>query len=608
MATNIQSTALDFNSIKDQLKTYFESQSEFADYDFEASGLSNILDVLAYNTHFNGLIANFALNESFLTTAQLRSSVLSLSQTLGYYPRSKTASIGLINASVTINTVPRPSSLTLPTGTKFSGTINDVTYTFQTIRDYTATDNGGTYQFADEAGNIEIEIHEGQEKTKTFIVDDTNYPVYVIPDVNMDTSTAIVRVYDRGSSNFTNYTSLLLAEEIKPSSAYYTLRESPNGFYEINFGDGSSTGIAPQLGQIIQVTYLSTNGDEANRTGNFTPIDNITVNNVDYSLNVTTSSISAGGDDAETIESIKSNAPLIYASQNRLVTAEDYIGLITSTYGSYFEDVNAWGGQDNSPRDFGNVYVSLKFKDSVPVSTQESVKSRIRDVLSASKSIMSIGTKFLEPDITFIELGTNFNFNPSLTNISAETMQSNIKTLMEDYFETNLNKFNKVFRRSLLLADIDDYSSAILNSRMEVKIQRRFTPSLGLSESYNIFFPVALSNPSSTEYIIQSENFTFNGQTAYIRNKLSTNILQIVSLDEIVLNSNCGSYDPGAGELNLQGVNVQSLIGGSNFIKVTALPSNQSTVRPLRNSILELDLDKSFARALIDYEEIRASL
>ena len=608
MATNIQSTALDFNSIKDQLKTYFESQSEFADYDFEASGLSNILDVLAYNTHFNGLIANFALNESFLTTAQLRSSVLSLSQTLGYYPRSKTASIGLINASVTINTVPRPSSLTLPTGTKFSGTINDVTYTFQTIRDYTATDNGGTYQFADEAGNIEIEIHEGQEKTKTFIVDDTNYPVYVIPDVNMDTSTAIVRVYDRGSSNFTNYTSLLLAEEIKPSSAYYTLRESPNGFYEINFGDGSSTGIAPQLGQIIQVTYLSTNGDEANRTGNFTPIDNITVNNVDYSLNVTTSSISAGGDDAETIESIKSNAPLIYASQNRLVTAEDYIGLITSTYGSYFEDVNAWGGQDNSPRDFGNVYVSLKFKDSVPVSTQESVKSRIRDVLSASKSIMSIGTKFIEPDITFMELGTNFNFNPSLTNISAETMQSNIKTLMEDYFETNLNKFNKVFRRSLLLADIDDYSSAILNSRMEVKIQRRFTPSLGLSESYDIFFPVALSNPSSTEYIIQSENFTFNGQTAYIRNKLSTSILQIVSLDEIVLNSNCGSYDPGAGELNLQGVNVQSLIGGSNFIKVTALPSNQSTVRPLRNSILELDLDKSFARALIDYEEIRASL
>ena len=608
MATNIQSTALDFNSIKDQLKTYFESQSEFADYDFEASGLSNILDVLAYNTHFNGLIANFALNESFLTTAQLRSSVLSLSQTLGYYPRSKTASIGLINASVTINTVPRPSSLTLPTGTKFSGTINDVTYTFQTIRDYTATDNGGTYQFADEAGNIEIEIHEGQEKTKTFIVDDTNYPVYVIPDVNMDTSTAIVRVYDRGSSNFTNYTSLLLAEEIKPSSAYYTLRESPNGFYEINFGDGSSTGIAPQLGQIIQVTYLSTNGDEANRTGNFTPIDNITVNNVDYSLNVTTSSISAGGDDAETIESIKSNAPLIYASQNRLVTAEDYIGLITSTYGSYFEDVNAWGGQDNSPRDFGNVYVSLKFKDSVPVSTQESVKSRIRDVLSASKSIMSIGTKFIEPDITFMELGTNFNFNPSLTNISAETMQSNIKTLMEDYFETNLNKFNKVFRRSLLLADIDDYSSAILNSRMEVKIQRRFTPSLGLSQSYDIFFPVALSNPSSTEYIIQSENFTFNGQTAYIRNKLSTSILQIVSLDEIVLNSNCGSYDPGAGELNLQGVNVQSLIGGSNFIKVTALPSNQSTVRPLRNSILELDLDKSFARALIDYEEIRASL
>ena len=608
MATNIQSTALDFDSIKDQLKTYFESQSEFADYDFEASGLSNILDVLAYNTHFNGLIANFALNESFLTTAQLRSSVLSLSQTLGYYPRSKSASVGLINVSVVVNAAPRPSSLTLPAGTKFSGTINDVTYTFQTIRDYTATDNGGTYQFTDEAGNLEIEIYEGQEKTKTFIVDDTNYPVYVIPDVNMDTSTAIVRVYDRGSSNFTNYTSLLLAEEIKPSSAYYTLREAPNGFYEINFGYGSSTGIAPQLGQIIQVTYLSTNGAEANRTGNFTPVDNITVNNVDYSLNVVTSSISAGGDEAETIESIKANAPLIYASQNRLVTAEDYVGLINSTYGAYFDDVNAWGGQDNSPRDFGNVYVSLKFKDSVPVATQDSVKSSIRDVLSASKSIMSIGTKFIDPDIAFIELGTYFNFNPSLTNISRETMQANVKTLMSDYFETNLNRFNKVFRRSLLLADIDDYSSAILNSRMEVKIQRRFTPSLGLSKSYDIFFPVALSNPSSTEYVIQSETFTFNGQTAYIRNKLSTNILQIVSLSEAVLNSNCGSYDPGAGELNLQGVNVESLIGGSNFIKVTALPSNQSTIRPLRNSILELDLDKTFVRAQVDYEEIRASL
>ena len=245
MATTIRSSDLDFDTIKSRLKEFLQKKSEFADYDFEASGLSNILDVLAYNTHLNGLTANFALNESFLNTAQLRSSLVSHAEALGYNPKSFTSAEAKLNLSYTINNTDRPTTITLLKNTPFTTSVDGVSYTFQTRSNFTATDNGsGVYEFVDDAGSPDISVFEGTIKTKTFFVGDTSdSQIYVIPDITMDTSTIQVNVFETATSTTAvdTYTNISKAVRITSTSTHYQIKEVPNGFYEIIFGDLSSS-------------------------------------------------------------------------------------------------------------------------------------------------------------------------------------------------------------------------------------------------------------------------------------------------------------------------------------------------------------------------------
>lgn len=288
MSTTVKSSELDFNNIKNRLKDYLKKQSEFDDYDFEASGLSNILDVLAYNTHLNALSANFALNESFLASAQLRSSVVSHAETLGYDVRSVTASRALVNLSVNLSgVIGRSSSVILPAGTTFSSQIDGTTYTFNTIEAYVGDDNGsGIYNFYTKSGSFDIPIYEGINKVKNFIVGDkAERQVYVVPDVNIDKQTAVVRVFDTASSsNFINYNDIKTAVNVDANSTLYTIRETPNGFYEMNFGDGISFGKSPDPGNKIELTYLSTKGLEGNSAKVFTPTVTLSVNGANYAI------------------------------------------------------------------------------------------------------------------------------------------------------------------------------------------------------------------------------------------------------------------------------------------------------------------------------------
>ena len=235
MATTINSTSLDFDTIKNNLKVFLENSGEFNTYNFQASGLSSILDVLAYNTHYNALTANFALNESFLSTAQLRSSILSLAEGIGYVADSRTSSQALVNLSLNLSGVSgRPSTIQINENFKFNSSVDDTNYTFQTREDISATDDGdGVYTFKDASGDTKIKILEGTARTKTFIaLKATDNPVYVIPDKNVDISSCIVRVYDSGtSSTFTTYLNLVNASKIDENYTLYILREAPNGFY-----------------------------------------------------------------------------------------------------------------------------------------------------------------------------------------------------------------------------------------------------------------------------------------------------------------------------------------------------------------------------------------
>tara|TARA_B110000977_G_scaffold25237_1_gene31057 strand:+ start:54231 stop:56054 length:1824 start_codon:yes stop_codon:yes gene_type:complete len=603
MATTIKSTELDFDTIKNNLKTNFERHAEFSDYNFEGSGLSNILDVLATNTHYNALIANFALNESYLSTAQLRSSLVSLAEGIGYIPKSKTASRGTVTLTTNTGDLSgRPSTLSLPTGTKFTATVDDVTYTFQTRETVTATDNGfGYYAYKTPSSSLNIDLLEGHSHTKTFFVGpDSVDDVYVIPDKNIDMETAIVKVYESSTdTTFANYINISKASTINENTKLYIMKEAPNGFYEITFGDGVTLGKAPVAGNKIVIEYLQVNGSKANGATAWTANNRISVLGTNYDVTPVTVVNSLGGAEAETMASIRKNAPFQYATQNRMVTAVDYSTLVLSNFGTIIKDIQAFGGEDALKPEFGTVFLSIVFNADVTAETIATTKNSIVD-LTKQLAVVGFDTKFEDPVTTFVETEIFFQFNPKLGALSLTTVQDNVQVEIDRYFTENIGKFNQSFRRSNLLNDVDEVDTAVLSSRANIKLQRRFTPTTNTLQDHTLRYPVGIAEADDKDIIVKSTPFNFNGTTCNIQNKLGSNKLQIVALgSKIVQSDNIGSYNSATGIVSIVGLNVNSVIGGNQFIKVSVVPANQSAISPLRNDILEYDSGPSFATGVV---------
>lgn len=602
MVTTIKSTNLDFTSIKNNLKTFLAQQDEFADYNFEAAGLSNILDVLAYNTHYNGLIANFALNESFLGTAQLRSSLVSLAEGIGYIPKSKTAARAVVTFSINLSSLAeRPSTVSLSPGVRFESSIDDVTYTFQTRETVTATDDGsGIYSFKTTTGSANITIYQGTQRTKTFIADAiTQDALYIIPDKDLDLDTAIVRVYETPSSTaFATYQNIKDATLINAQTALYVLKEAPNEYYELSFGDGVTFGVTPKAGYKIELDYLSVAGPTANGGAVFSPITQVQVGSDSYNISAATVTNSLGGDLKETNQSIRTNAPFQYATQNRMVTSDDYSSLVLRNFSTLIKDIKSFGGEDALKPEFGAVYMSIVFEDDVPASTQSTTKNSIQDLVD-QLSVVSFRLRFVDPVTTFIETNTFFQFNPKLTTLSLNSITDSVNTVVRDYFTTSTGKFGQAYRRSNLLTLVDQVSPAVLSSRIEVKMQQRVIPRLDAQNDFNLRFPTSLAAPDDKIFIIDSTAFNIDGRTCKIRNKLNSNKLQVVTLDgSTVVVDNVGSYDAANGRLTLVGWQPNSIIGGVNYIKISVLPANQSAIAPIREDILQFDEDPSFASAV----------
>jgi hypothetical protein len=612
MATvNIESTQLDFKQIKNNLKTYLAAQTEFSDFDFEGAGINNILDVLAYNTHFNALNANFALNEAFLNTAQLRSSVVSHAQSLGYQVRSRTAAGATVNISLNLSGVSnRNTTYTLASGTKFSASVDDISYTYQTLENCTATDDGtGFYSFVNSLGSPSIVIKEGSLKTKTFYVGETSErQLYVIPDLTIDTSTAVVKVYNSPSATaFASYVDIAKAVRVVSTSRFYQLAETPNGFYELNFGDGVSFGQSPSTGNVVTVEYLSCVGEIANGGEVFTPNAKFSVNGTGFDLTVTTAAAATGGDKRQTIESIRQNAPIAFAAQQRLVTAEDYKAIILENY-SNIQDAIAWGGEDNVPANYGNVYVGLKFANGTTEEQKTATKDAIVQNLTNFLSVLSIDTVFVDPIETFIEAITVFNFDPNLTNVTQASTESSVFSNMKTYFADNLGVFGGIFRRSSMLNGVDDISDAVLSSRVDIKVQQRFQPTLNQSLSYVINFPITIAAPDDVTTIITSSTFRLDNKVCLIKNQLNKNKLIITDTLGNVIRDNVGEYDPAAGRIELNGFAPTAITSGTSFLKISAKPADESVIRPLRNYIIQLDEDASFASGQVDRQTVNVTL
>jgi len=596
MATTIKSTDLDFNQIKNSLKLFLAQKEEFSDYNFEASGMSNLLDVLAYNTHYNALLANFALNESYLSTAQLRSSMVGLASSLGYTVGSRIASKAVLRMYLDYSSTgetARPGSVTLPKGTSFNATVDSKTYTFKTRDVLIAKDDGnGLYYFALN-NDTNVPVYEGSARTKTFIAGPASEnDSYVIPETKIDLDTVEVRVYNSVTSTaYDAYTNLNTTTNISATSKIFVVKETPNGFYEVTFSNGSRLGLSPESGQRIEVLYDVVAGPDANGARTFTT--NTQVNG--KSLNITTTTLSSGGALKEGIESIRKNAPYQYAAQNRAVTAEDYSALVLREFGNNVSDVKTWGGQDNIPPRYGIVYMSLVFNTTDPSVIQDT-KDNIRDLFK-DLAVISFDVDFIDPIETYIEAQVFFQFNPNLTSVTQSVIENRVSTSVQSFFNTNLGDFDQSFRRSNLLTEIDDVDPSVLSSRATIKMQSRFVPVVG-SGNYTVTYPTSLAAADDKLYIIESDNFRYKGDICYLRNRLNSTILEVynVSTGQLAVD-NIGSYDPTTGVLNLENFTI-SLLGG-DYVKITALPANQSTITPLRNNILRYDAEESSANAVL---------
>lgn len=480
--SQINFVGLDFNTIKDNLKTYLKSQDTFKDYNFDGSGLSTLLDVLAYNTQYNAFYLNMVANEMFLDTALQRSSVVSQAKVLNYVPKSATAPTAFVDVVVSNVT---DSSLTLPSYTNFlSESIDGVNYNFVTVE-------SNTVDVVDQTATFDnIELKQGIPVTYSYTVDSSSNPNYTfeLPDTDIDTSTISVSV-QKSSSN--NYSEIYILSDsfltVDDNSLVYFLEETINGTYQLTFGDGI-LGKKLTDGNIVVASYITTQGPLAEGANNFVLLDSIsgfTNTSVEPIMSATK------GKEKESIESIKFQAPKSYAAQKRAVTKEDYITqLQQNTIGISFDAVNVWGGEENDPPVYGTVFICLKPKGGYSITDtqkQHLLKNAINPV-----SIMTVQPKIIDPDYTYIQITADVIYDSKKTNLSSSQLKQLIKTNISNYAANTLNTFNSTFSVTDIGINIKNTNVSVITSDINIKLQKKFYPNLVEKNTYNLYYNTTL--------------------------------------------------------------------------------------------------------------------
>ena len=498
MADRLNVTELDFDTLKTNLKNFLKQQSEFSDYDFEGAGLNVLLDILAYNTHYNAYYLNMLANESFLDSAILRNSVVSHAKRYGYVPRSATAPIAKIN--FTVNSLSStPGSLTLPAGYVFlSNLIDSKSYNFITLDDVTVSKTGNNFVFSD------LAIYEGKLNSYSYNFIEASNPnqIFLIPDLNIDTSTLKVSVR-QSTSNLTSVVYNLNTDilSVDSDSTIYYLQEGQNGKYEIYFGDNVLGKKLPD-GAVVSLRYLVTNGDVSNKANNF--IASATIGG--YST-FTVSSVSAasGGSPKETIDQIKFAAPLQFTSQNRAVTKNDYIKLIQQKY-PQFEAVNVWGGEENDPPIYGKVFISAKPKEGFEVT--DSQKEYLKEEVIKPISVLTVTPEIVDVDYNFLKIIAKVYYDPTKTITNVNNLKTQIQNKITIFCNSNLNTFNSLFKSSLLSAEIDNLDSSIVSNDLTLFVSKRFRPDLINSNSYILDYGFELEKGTTTDNLYSNPEFT----------------------------------------------------------------------------------------------------
>lgn len=489
MATSNNSlrvTDLDFFSIRNNLKDYLRSQDTFTDYDFEGSGMSVMLDLLAYNTYYNSFYMNMIANEAFLDTAQVRQNILSHAKTIGYVPGSAQGGTAVINIRVTPEASEDANTnyIILDRYTKLLGADKEgVNYPFVTINANTAYKENNSFSFAN------VSIKQGEVITRQFPVQANNASRrYVLDSQNVDTSTISVKVQESSSNTYyTEYSLYNDLTEIRANSTVYFLEEDENLNYTLYFGD-DAIGKRPANGNIIIVTYLDTVGSMSNNISRFVFTDRI---GGLYSSNVLINTVqgSYGAVDKEPLERIRFRAPFHYTTQNRAVTAVDYETLITKDYRN-IEAVTVWGGEDNDPPVYGKVYISLKTKGYYQLTNLE--KENIKDTLIKNRNMLTVVPEIIDPVYVFVMIKGKVNYDAKLTSKSPNQLLASVREAIYNYATEELYTFKSTFKKSKLQYYIENADPSIKGSDIDIFLQIRQKLSIGEAYKYVLQFNTPL--------------------------------------------------------------------------------------------------------------------
>jgi len=606
---------LDFDQVKTTLKEYLQTNANFTDYDFEGSNLSTILDVLAYNTYITSYNANMVTNEVFIDSATLRENVVSLARNIGYTPRSRTSARATISFTVDLTSVtPVPSSLTLKKGPVASTTssFGNSSFIFSILEDITVPVYNGTASFNN------ISIYEGTLLSKdfTFSYSDPNQK-FNLPNSGIDTN--LISVTVKNNQNSTTGTKYAYQDSLfnltKDSNVYF-LQEISDERYEIFFGDGifgkSLTG-----GNFITVDYIVSNGDSANGISGFAFSGKLSYNRngLDYSVTsgislVTTGLSSSGGENIESVESVKKFAPRIYASQNRALTASDYETLIPSRIYPETESISVFGGEELVPPQYGKVFISIKPRtgDFLPNLIKENIKTKLKKY-----AVAGIVPEILDLKYLYLEVDSKVYYNSNLAPNSAAVSTLAIQNCTKYGESTELNRYGARFKYSKFLNIIDQSHESVTSNITTVQIRRDLRLVTNAFAEYSVGFGNAFYIKSMNGYNIKSSGFRVSGldYNVYLSDIPDTNgetgtlflfsVPNANSTSPTIIRRNVGYINYTKGIVTLNPINITSgkLKDGQAILEISACPKSNDVIG-LQDLYLQLDTSNSKFEPIVD--------
>ena len=582
---------LDFDASKAELIAFLQTQTEYQDVNFEGSGIQLLVNALTYTYNQLSQYANMSISECFLDSAQLRSSVVSRAKEMNYIPQTPHSA----NATLQISLVLGPSNtgftnIYIPAYTNFAATFNGSNFSFVTLQRYQMLEaldingntlNPGTYLAT-------IQVYEGVLTTETFTIQSGLLPAprYRLSNTQLDSDTLVVTTLPNvNSSNATSWSPAGNIVNVGPTSTVFWLQENSDGYWEIYFGD-NSIGMAPTVGSVLNVQYLFTHNVAANGINQFVLTDNITQQNtssapVTYpatAFTVSVVSVAANGSAVEATESVRTNAPLFWKAQNRTVTVPDYIAILQSQYG-YIQTLSVWGGESNTPPEYGRVFISIKPVYGLTLSP--ATKQSILTNLQTNYSILGITPMIVDPNYTFVNVTTNVTYNKALTTLSDGELSNNIQQSIQTFFTSTASSFNSAFYFSKFVAAIDATDPSILGNETTLQVFKTFVPLPNQISAYSFNFanqlqPGSISTnayTSTANQIVQLKDDSLGNLNVYVNNVLFRSAVGTVNYTTGVININ----------------NFAFAVNPNTTLSLFATPTNED-IFVIQNNLISLNL------------------